>query len=236
MITTPTELNTMVHQGKVGLTSGCFDLLHFYHLHYLVRCKAQCDYLVVGVDSDDLLTEFKAKAANVPEYHRAAMVEALKCVDAVFIMRSLADFGKATECANVVFKNSDILYGRPIIGASGKLVVIPDVVEVTSTTALVEKIRSMSPKDDLAENIVRDTILGMDLKIQSPEVCDFPLSMCDFIYKLIKKVKPNGKYFTTRKHKGRVYVMRISKALYIEGGTEIRNTWKWYDIAHGTQG
>lgn len=144
MITTPAELLEidLKTKGRVGLTSGCFDLLHFYHLHYLMRCKAQCDFLIVGVDSDDLLTQFKNKSPNVPEYHRAIMVEALKCVNAVFLMRSLDDFRDVTTVADIVFKNEPTLYGEPIVGAQGKLIVIPDVIEVTSTTALVHKIRS----------------------------------------------------------------------------------------------
>ena len=144
MITTPTELLSLPLTGKIGLTSGCFDLLHFHHLHYLLRCKAKCDYLIVGVDSDDLLSHFKAKSANVPEYHRVTMVEALKCVDAVFIMRELRDFEHIASISSLIFKNSDILYGKPIIGAANKLVVIPDVVDTNSTTGLVEKIRNTS--------------------------------------------------------------------------------------------
>lgn len=37
---------------KVGLTNGCFDLLHDGHFHYLARCKEGCDYLIVAINSD----------------------------------------------------------------------------------------------------------------------------------------------------------------------------------------
>jgi cytidyltransferase-like protein len=127
----------------IGLTSGCFDLLHYYHLHYLERCSAECDFLLVGVDSDQLLTNFKAKAPCIPEHHRAAMVAALKPVDAVFIMRNLDQFQEMANCAHKIFKNAPELYGRKIVGGAGKLVVIPDVDEVQSTTAIVAKIRAM---------------------------------------------------------------------------------------------
>ena len=79
----------------VGLTSGCFDLLHFYHLRYLEKCRAQCDFLIVGVDSDMLIGKNKNKTPMIPEHHRMAMVDALKCVDAVFQMddiRNIEDF------------------------------------------------------------------------------------------------------------------------------------------------
>lgn len=91
MIIQPTEFKVLSTQGKrVGITSGCFDLLHFYHLHYLERCRAECDILVVGVDSDQLVMLNKRKQPNIPEHHRGAVVAALKCVDAVFVMRNLA--------------------------------------------------------------------------------------------------------------------------------------------------
>ncbi len=146
MIILPTEFEFIKPVGTIGLTSGCFDLLPFYHLNYLERCRAECDYLIVGVDSDQLLFNFKSKNPCVPEYHRAAMVAALKCVDAVFIMRNLNQFQKASEFSHKIFKNLPELYGKPIIGAEDKLVVIPDITEVQSTTELVRKIQKLNEK------------------------------------------------------------------------------------------
>ena len=127
---------------KVGLTSGCFDLLHFYHLNYLQRCRAYCDVLIVGVDADDVVAKNKGKAPANPEYHRAAMVESLDCVSAVFILRSLKDLVSTGDYADYLFKNSNSIYGEEVVGAhKAELIIVPDVEEVTSTTALKEKIR-----------------------------------------------------------------------------------------------
>jgi len=139
------ELSKLNLAGKVvGVTSGCYDLLHFYHLHYFERCRAECDFLIVGVDSDQLLTHFKAKPATIPEYHRARMVEALRCVDAVFTLRNLAQLEEATKIAHKLFKNQPELYGQPIVmdTAQCELVVIPDIDEITSTSGIIEKIRA----------------------------------------------------------------------------------------------
>lgn len=144
MIVEPKEIPyvKILEGQKVGLTSGCFDLLHFYHLNYLLRCKARCDVLIVGIDADDVVERNKGKAPANPEYHRAAMLAALGCVDVVFVLRSLTDLVAAGDYADYLFKNSNTIYGQEVIGAhKAELVIVPDVEEVTSTTALKEKIK-----------------------------------------------------------------------------------------------
>ena len=125
----------------VGVTSGCFDLLHYYHLRYFERCKALCDFLIVGVDSDLLVNHNKAKWPVIPEHHRMAMVDALKCVDAVFPMDSIKDIEDFYPIANKVFKNSTVIYGNEVkVGDNAELVIIPDIEELYSTTAIINKI------------------------------------------------------------------------------------------------
>lgn len=128
----------------VGLTSGCFDLLHFYHLRYLEKCRAQCDFLIVGVDSDMLIGKNKNKSPMIPEHHRMAMVDALKCVDAVFQMDDIRNIEDFYPIATKVFKNSPVIYGNKVEISSGEaeLVIIPDIKEIYSTTELINKIRN----------------------------------------------------------------------------------------------
>lgn len=149
MIIRRNEIHKLDLAGKVvGVTSGCFDLLHFYHLRYLEKCKAQCDFLIVGVDSDTLVKKNKDKTPMIPEHHRIAMVDALKCVDAVFQMDEIKDIKSFYPIANKVFKNSEIIYGQKVeIGNSySELVIVPDIEEVYSTSELICKIQN-SRKD-----------------------------------------------------------------------------------------
>jgi len=52
-------------EGKrIGLVMGSWDQCHIGHIRYLKRAKEECDYLVVGVDSDDKIR--KRKGPNRP--------------------------------------------------------------------------------------------------------------------------------------------------------------------------
>lgn len=146
MIIARTDLSNLNLAGKViGITSGCFDLLHFYHLRYLERCKALCDFLIVGVDSDLLVSQNKSKTPVIPEHHRMAMVDALKCVDATFRMDVIADIDDYARraSADLMFKNLPKIYGNDVKTPEGvKLILIPDIEEVSSTTELINKIQN----------------------------------------------------------------------------------------------
>lgn len=66
----------------IGYTTGVFDLFHVGHLNILRRAKEQCDYLIVGVTVDELVS-YKGKQAWIPYEERAAIVGAIRYVDKV---------------------------------------------------------------------------------------------------------------------------------------------------------
>ena len=67
----------------IGYTTGVFDMFHIGHLNILQRAKAQCDYLIVGVSTDELVQHDKNKTPIIPFGDRCAIVEAIKYVDKV---------------------------------------------------------------------------------------------------------------------------------------------------------
>ncbi len=78
-----------------------------------------------------------------------AMVDALKCVDATFRMDVISDIDEYARRASVdmMFKNLPTIYGKEVKAPDGiKLVLIPDIEEVSSTTELIEKIRSLNER------------------------------------------------------------------------------------------
>lgn len=67
----------------IGYTTGVFDLFHIGHLNIIKRAKEQCDYLIVGVSTDELVEEYKHKRPVIPYEERKAIVGAIKYVDEV---------------------------------------------------------------------------------------------------------------------------------------------------------
>lgn len=67
----------------VGYTTGVYDMFHIGHLNILKRAKEKCDYLIVGVSTDELVMHDKNKTPIIPFCDRCEIVSAIKYVDKV---------------------------------------------------------------------------------------------------------------------------------------------------------
>lgn len=67
----------------IGYTTGVYDMFHIGHLNVIRRAKEQCDFLIVGVSTDELVKKEKNKTPVIPYNERAAIVGAIKYVDKV---------------------------------------------------------------------------------------------------------------------------------------------------------
>ena len=68
---------------RIGYVPGVFDLFHVGHLNLLRNSKSRCEYLIVGVLTDELAEHFKKRRPVIPYAQRAAIVEAITYVDRV---------------------------------------------------------------------------------------------------------------------------------------------------------
>lgn len=67
----------------IGYTTGVYDMFHVGHLNILKNAKFFCDYLIVGVSTDELVQIEKHKTPVIPYEERKAIVESIKYVDKV---------------------------------------------------------------------------------------------------------------------------------------------------------
>lgn len=79
----------MDKKRRIGYTQGCFDMFHVGHLNLLLRAREQCDYLIVGINSDELMESYKHKAPVICQENRKRIVENIKAVDEAHIVGTL---------------------------------------------------------------------------------------------------------------------------------------------------
>lgn len=93
---------------KIGYTTGVFDMFHIGHLNLLKLAKDQCEYLIVGISTDDVVKSYKNRAPIIPYEERCAIVKELRCVDEV-VPQVTMDKMKAWEQLHfdVLFHGSD---------------------------------------------------------------------------------------------------------------------------------
>ena len=133
---------------RIGFTNGCFDLLHPGHVKVLAEARAQCDRLVVGLNSDASTRRLKGDGRPIQnEQARAEVLAALEAVDLVVV------FGEDTPLEliarvrpSVLVKGGDYrreeVVGRELVEAAGGEVVVVSLVPGYSTTRLVDRSRA----------------------------------------------------------------------------------------------
>lgn len=135
-------------KGIVGYAFVVGDLLHFGHLNFLNQCKRYCDFLIVGVYTDELTVTYKRKPI-IPFERRIELISALRVVDMVVkvedkdctpMLKKLTEEGWKIK---YLFHGDDWkdVRGREYIESiGGELVLIPYTKGI-NTTSIIEKIR-----------------------------------------------------------------------------------------------
>ncbi len=102
----------------LGYTAGAFDMFHTGHVNLLRRSKEMCDYLIVGVMSDEAIRNFKKKEPVIPYEDRAAVVASCRYVDEVVEIPYMA--GNSDTAWNLY--HFDVQFcGTDYIGNEGRM-------------------------------------------------------------------------------------------------------------------
>ena len=95
----------------IGYTTGVYDMFHIGHLNIFKNAKKYCDYLIVGVSTDDVVQNNKNKTPIIPYEDRVKIVESIKYVDKVIPQNSydIEEKIKAVKDnnVNILFVGSD---------------------------------------------------------------------------------------------------------------------------------
>jgi D-beta-D-heptose 7-phosphate kinase/D-beta-D-heptose 1-phosphate adenosyltransferase len=132
---------------SVGFTNGCFDILHPGHVSLLAFARAQCDRLIVALNTDESVARLKGPTRPVNSLaQRAQVMAAIRHVDAVVA------FGEDTPLAlitalvpDVLVKGADYtvdrVVGADVVQAAGGRVVLAELMPGQSTTGIIARMR-----------------------------------------------------------------------------------------------
>lgn len=133
---------------RIVFTNGCFDILHPGHVDLLARARAEGDFLVLGLNSDDSVRR-QDKGPERPvntEAARAFVLAHLESVDAVVVFDedTPAQLIDAVR-PNVLVKGGDwtperIVGADLVLSLGGRVLSLP-LIEGYSTTGIVRRLQ-----------------------------------------------------------------------------------------------
>jgi len=128
---------------KIGVTNGCFDVLHSGHLHLLGEAKKNCDKLIVLVNSDSSIKKIKGKNRPILKLKkRIELLKMLKNVDDVqYFNENTPEKSLSKILPDILFKGSDYkiadVVGNKLVTNNGGKIKIIDKLKNFSSTKLI---------------------------------------------------------------------------------------------------
>ena len=131
---------------RIVFTNGCFDIVHAGHVKYLENAKKLGDILIVGINSDESVTNIKGESRPINNLaDRSCIISSLKFVDYVVPFSSDTPLDLIeTIKPNILVKGGDYK-GKKVIGEHlvEKLEII-DFIDGKSTSLIIKKIMSQN--------------------------------------------------------------------------------------------
>ena len=133
---------------RIVFTNGVFDILHEGHIASLSQAATYADVLIVGVNSDTSVKRLKGDSRPVNNEHaRALVLASLVMTDAIILFEEDTPLNLITAIMpDVLVKGGDYtidqIAGAKEVIANGGEVILADMVEGISTTAIIEKMKT----------------------------------------------------------------------------------------------
>jgi len=74
------------------LVGGCFDILHYGHLHFLKRAKEMSNHLIVALEPDEKIIQAKKRSPIHTQKQRAEILAHLRIVDEIVLLPVFNDY------------------------------------------------------------------------------------------------------------------------------------------------
>jgi glycerol-3-phosphate cytidylyltransferase len=149
--------------SRIGYAAGAFDLFHVGHLNILKRAKAQCDFLIAGVVSDEMLELSKGRRPVIPLAERLEIVGSIGCVDQAFAETLPNKLDTWRELRFDIFFKGDDWRGtrkgleleREFAAVGVEVVYFPYTID-TSSTLLRQALAAMSDRPSLLPSLLAE--------------------------------------------------------------------------------
>jgi glycerol-3-phosphate cytidylyltransferase len=124
-------------QPRIVLIQGAFDILNYGHIRAFKFAKAQGDHLIVALNTNELIRDYKGREPVMPWRHKRSLIEACRYVDRVVPAREFSplkilrryrvdvyvlsyewEHTKAAEIAYMKQKGGRVCFSRRFAGVS----------------------------------------------------------------------------------------------------------------------
>jgi len=128
---------------SIIFTNGCFDIIHFGHIHLLKSAKALGKKLIVGINSDSSVKKLKGPNRPVNNQNvRLAQIKALPYVDEAYIFEEDTPYELIKKVKpDIIVKGGDYKENDVVGKDLAQIEIIP-LVEGFSTTKIIESMKN----------------------------------------------------------------------------------------------
>ena len=144
------KIKDLRNKKKIGFTNGCFDLIHYGHINYLIESKKKCDFLVLALNSDQSICKIKGNSRPIiNEKERVFILSNFPFIDMIILFDERTPI-KLIKCLRplILFKGQDYKV-KDVVGYNevkkwGGSVKLISYEEGKSTTNMIERIKNES--------------------------------------------------------------------------------------------